>query len=61
MEGNSIDKIKAEVESRVEATGVGMLTIRTANKTLWQAELRPVPENQYWDSSMRGGGVLSVR
>ena len=48
MEGNPIEQISAAVEARVDATDVGMLTLRTANKTLRQAALRPDPEDLYW-------------
>ncbi len=48
MEGNPLQQITAEVEARVDATDVGMLTLRTANKTLRQAALRPDPEDLYW-------------
>ena len=47
MESNPIEQITAEVESRTDATDVGMLTLRTANRTLKIAAMRPDPEDLY--------------
>ncbi len=40
--------IEAEVEARAGAEDVGMLTLRTANRTLREAALRPDPRDLYW-------------
>lgn len=47
MEPNPIEQITNAIESRADATDVGMLTLRSANKTLLVASKRPDPEDLY--------------
>ena len=47
METNLIQQVSLELESRADATDVGMLTLRSANKTLKVAAMRPDPEDLY--------------
>ena len=47
MEPNPVQQVSNEIDARVGATDVGMLTLRTANKTLQVASQRPDPEDLY--------------
>lgn len=47
MENNPVAQICAEIESNAEATHVGMLRLRSANRTLKVAAMRPDPEDLY--------------
>ena len=47
MENNPIDQITAEIENNSGADHVGMLKLRTANKTIRDAALRRDPEDLY--------------
>ena len=43
-----VKAIAAEVEARVGAEDTGMLILRTANRTLQEAKMRPDPRDLYW-------------
>ena len=47
MEENPVEVIKSEVEAKVGSRDFGMLTLRTANRTLQEAALRPDPVDLY--------------
>lgn len=47
MENNPVTQITAEIESVADATHIGMLRLRSANKTLRVAAMRPDPEDLY--------------
>ena len=47
MENNPINQITAEIETNSGANHVGMLKLRTANKAIRDAALRPDPEDLY--------------
>lgn len=47
MESNPIEQITAAMKSRAEATDVGMLTLRSAYRTIKAASMRPDPEDLY--------------
>ena len=54
MEDNPIDRIRGEVESKVGSRDFGMLTLRTANRTLQEAALRPDPVDLYHELRFEG-------
>lgn len=47
MEKNPINQIAAEIEANTGADHIGMLRLRTANKAIRDAALRPDPEDLY--------------
>lgn len=47
MENNPINQITAEIEANSGANHIGMLKLRTANKAIRDAALRPDPEDLY--------------
>lgn len=47
MEENPVEVIKSEVEAKAGSRDFGMLTLRTANRTLKEAALRPDPQDLY--------------
>ena len=47
MENNPINQITAEIETNSGADHIGMLKLRTANKAIRDAALRPDPEDLY--------------
>ena len=54
MEDNPVDRIRSEVESKVGSRDFGMLTLRTANRTLQEAALRPDPVDLYHELWFEG-------
>lgn len=44
---NPLEAIKAEMEAKISSRDFGMLTLRTANRTLQEAALRPDPVDLY--------------
>ena len=47
MEDSPVERIRSEVEAKVGSRDFGMLTLRSANRTLQEAALRPDPVNLY--------------
>ncbi|MCQ2176232.1 MAG: helicase, partial [Bacteroidales bacterium] len=47
MDENPVDIIKGEIESKSGSRDFGMLTLRTANRTLQEAKMRPDPVDLY--------------
>ena len=45
MENNPINQITAEIETNSGANHIGMLKLRTANKAIRDAALRPDPDD----------------
>lgn len=47
MEDNPVQMIRSEVEAKAGSRDFGMLTLRTANRTLQEARMRPDPVDLY--------------
>lgn len=47
MDENPVSAIKSEVEAKAGSRDFGMLTLRTANRTLQEAKMRPDPQDLY--------------
>ena len=44
---NPLEAIRSELEATSETTDIGMFTIKSANRTIYDAALRPNPRSLY--------------